>query len=109
LVIPLKKGIQYLIFTEINITMASVRGLKKDINNVLGDLMDAVYIVEVTNGNEVSKEGEKIIDSAIATFDDLMAKVNQRNVDDRKAHLKKVREELESSAKALVERVNKLV
>ena len=89
--------------------MASVRGLKKDINNVLGDLMDAVYIVEVTNGNEVSKEGEKIIDSAIATFDDLMAKVNQRNVDDRKAHLKKVREELESSAKALVERVNKLV
>jgi len=88
--------------------MASIRNLKKDINNVLGDLIDAVYIVEATNGNEISKEGEKIIDSAIGTFDDLIAKVNQRDVEDRKAHLKKVREELESSAKALVEKVNKL-
>lgn len=88
--------------------MASIRNLKKDINNVLGDLIDAVYIVEATNGNEVSKEGEKIIDSAIATFDDLITKVNQRDVDDRKAHLKKVRAELESSAKALVGKVNKL-
>lgn len=88
--------------------MASVRGLKKDINNVLGDLIDAVYIVEATNSNKVSKEGEKIIDSAIATFDDLIAKVNLGKVENRKAHLKKVREELESSAKALVEKVNKL-
>jgi len=88
--------------------MSSVRGLKKDINNVLGDLIDAVYIVEATNGNVVSKEGEKIIDSAIATFDELIAKVNQRDVENRKSHLKKVREELESTAKALVEKVNKL-
>ena len=88
--------------------MASVRGLKKDINNVLGDLIDAVYIVEATNGNEVSKEGEKIIDGAISTFDELIVKVNKRDVENRKVHLKKVREELESSAKALVERVNKL-
>lgn len=88
--------------------MASVRGLKKDINNVLGDLIDAVYIVEATNGNVVSKEGEKIIDGAIATFDDLITKVNKRDVENRKAHLKQVRQELESSAKALVEKVNKL-
>ena len=88
--------------------MASVRNLKKDINNVFGDIMDAVYIVEASNGNEVSKEGEKIIDGAIAAFDDLIAKVNQSNVENRKAHLKKVREELETKARALVEKVNKL-
>lgn len=88
--------------------MASVRGLKKDINNVLGDLIDAVYIVEAANENEVSKEGEKIIDGAISTFDELIAKVNQRDVENRKVHLKNVREELESRAKALVEKVNKL-
>lgn len=88
--------------------MASVRSLKKDINNVLGDLIDAVYIVEATNGNEVSKKGEEIIERAITTFDDLIAKVNQRDVENRKVHLKKVREELESSAQALVEKVNKL-
>ena len=88
--------------------MASVRNLKKDINNVLGDLMDAVYIVEASKGKEISKEGEKIIDSAISTFDELIVKVNQRDVENRRAHLKKVREELETKATALAEKVNKL-
>lgn len=88
--------------------MSSIRSLKKDINNVLGDLIDAVYIVEAANGKEISKDGEKIIDSAIGTFDKLIVKVNQRDVDNRRTHLKKVREELEASASALVEKVNKL-
>jgi len=88
--------------------MASVRNLKKDINYVLGDILDAVYIVEAANGKQGSKEGSKIIDSAIATFDDLIAKVNQRNVENRKAHLKSVRAELETKAKGLVDELNKL-
>ena len=88
--------------------MASVRSLKKEINNVLGGLIEAVYIVESGNGNIVSKEGEKIIDSVFATFEDLIAKVNQRNVANRKAHLKKVRKDLDSNARALIEKVNKL-
>ncbi len=88
--------------------MASIRDLKKDINNVLGDIIEAVYIVETANGKQDSKEGGKIIDSAIETFDDLIAKVNQRKVDNRKDHLKKVREELEKKATALVQDLNKL-
>lgn len=75
--------------------MASIRDLKKDINFVLGDIIEAVYIVDGANNKQDSKEGVKIIDSAIETFDDLIAKVNQKDVDNRKAHLKKVREELE--------------
>ena len=88
--------------------MANIRDLKKDINYVLGDIIEAVYIVEAANGKQDSKEGAKIIDSAIEVFDDLIAKVNQRNVDNRKAHLKKVREELEKKATGLVENLNKL-
>ncbi len=88
--------------------MASIRDLKKDINFVLGDIIEAVYIVEATNNKENSKEGTKIIDDAIGTFDDLIAKVNQKEVEDRKAHLKKVRVELEKKATGLVERLNKL-
>ena len=88
--------------------MASVRDLKKDINYVLGDIMDAVYIVEAANGKQDSKEGSKIIDGAIATFDDLIAKVNQRDVENRKQHLKSVRAELETKAKGLVDELNKL-
>lgn len=88
--------------------MASVRNLKKDINFVLGDIIEAVYIVEAANNKQDSKEGAKIIDSAIETFDDLIAKVNQRNVENRKQHLGKVREELEKKATGLVEQLNKL-
>ncbi|MFH6604831.1 hypothetical protein ACEZ3G_15200 [Maribacter algicola] len=88
--------------------MASIRDLKKDINNVLGDIIEAVYIVEAANGKQDSKEGGKIIDGAIETFDDLIARVNQRNVDNRKAHLMKVRADLEKKATALVQDLNKL-
>ena len=88
--------------------MASIRDLKKDINFVLGDIIEAVYLVEGANNTPDSKEGAKIIDEAIQTFDDLIAKVNERDVDNRKDHLNKVRAELEKKATALVEKLNKL-
>jgi len=88
--------------------MASVRDLKKDINNVLGDIIEAVYIVDAANNKQDSKEGNKIIDEAIETFDDLIEKVNQGNVDNKKKHFKGVREELEKKAETLAEKVNKL-
>ena len=88
--------------------MASIRDLKKDINFVLGDIIEAVYIVEAANNKQDSKAGVKIIDSAIETFDDLIGKVNEKKVDNRKAHLNKVREELEKKATSLVAQLNKL-
>ncbi len=88
--------------------MASIRDLKKDINFVLGDIIEAVYIVEAANNKQDTKEGAKIIDSAIETFDELIVKVNQRDVENRKSHLNKVREELEKKATGLVEKLNKL-
>lgn len=87
--------------------MASIRDLKKDINYVLGDIIEAVYLVEATN-NKDSKEGNEIIDRAISTFDELIAKVNKKDVDNRQAHLKEVRKELEVKAGALIEELNKL-
>ena len=88
--------------------MASIRNLKKDINNVLGDLIEAVYIVEASGDDNPSKEGSEIIDSAIDTFDDLIAKVNKKDVKNRKKHLDGVRKELEEKAQALSEKINKL-
>ncbi len=88
--------------------MASIRDLKKDINNVLGDIIEAVYLIEETTNKPESKEGNAIIDSAIETFDELIVKVNQRDVENRSEHLKAVRKELEEKATALVVKVNKL-
>ncbi len=88
--------------------MASIRDLKKDINNVLGDVIEAVYIVEGSQQMEGSKEGTAIIDKAIDTFDTLIAKVNQKDVADNRAHFREIRASLEKEATDLVERINKL-
>ena len=37
--------------------MPSIRDLKKDINFVLGDIIEAVYIWEAGSGNKESEEG----------------------------------------------------
>ncbi|WP_026810179.1 hypothetical protein [Arenibacter latericius] len=88
--------------------MASIRDLKKDINYVLGDIIEAVYLVDASDNGQVSKEGEAVIDSSIATFDNLIEKVNNKEVENRAAHLKEVRKELETKAAALVGELNKL-
>ena len=88
--------------------MASIKELKKDVNNVLGDIIEAVYIVEAANGKGDTKEGAKIIDGAIAVFDDLIVKINDRKVDNRKKHLTAVRTELETKAQGLVDDINKM-
>ena len=70
--------------------MANVRNLKKDINYVLGDIIEAVYVWEYTNTDKDTKKSEAIIDEAIGTFDDLIAKVNDRTVENRKAHFRRI-------------------
>ncbi len=87
--------------------MASVKDLKKDINYVLGDIIEAVYFWEASNGKKTTKEGSDLIDEAITVFDDLIQKVNQ-NVENRSKHLKAVKIELEEKATSLVEKLNKL-
>lgn len=88
--------------------MASIKELKKEINSVLGDIIEAVYVWEAATENNNSKEGNAIIDEAIEVFDDLVAKINDRRVENRKAHLKVVDRELEEKANQLIEKVNKL-
>lgn len=88
--------------------MASVKNLKKDINNVLGDIIEEVYVWEIDNTDKDTKESEAIIDEAIATFDDLIEKVNAKDVDDVKAHFKSINAELEAKGNALLEKINKL-
>ncbi|GGK25271.1 hypothetical protein GCM10007962_19380 [Yeosuana aromativorans] len=88
--------------------MANVRDLKKDINYVLGDIIEAVYVWEYANTDKDTKKSEAIIDEAIETFDALIAKVNEKKVDNKKAHFKAISSELEEKGKALIEKINKL-
>ena len=88
--------------------MANVRDLKKDINFVLGDIIEAVYLWEYENTDKDTKKSEAIIDDAIATFDDLIAQVNAKDVENKKAHYNAIRKELETKGRELIDRVNKL-
>jgi len=88
--------------------MANIRNLKKDINYVFGDIIEAVYIWELSNPKADAKKSEAIIDEAIAGFDELIAKVNDKSVDNRAAHLKSISGELETKGRALIDKINKL-
>jgi len=88
--------------------MANVRNLKKDINYVLGDIIEAAYVWELTNTSKDNKKSEAVVEEAIETFDALIAKVNAKNVDNSKAHFKAISAELETKGNALIEKINKL-
>jgi hypothetical protein len=88
--------------------MANKRDLKKDINYVLGDIIEAVYVWELANSEKPTKESEAIIDEAITTFDELITRVNDRSTEDMKAHFKAINNDLESKGRALIEKINTL-
>ncbi|MGL5111811.1 MAG: hypothetical protein ACRC6O_04115 [Flavobacterium sp.] len=88
--------------------MANVKNLKKDINYVLGDIIEAVYLYELTTTGKPTEETNGLIDEAIAAFDALIVKVNQKNVENKKSHFKQINVELEQVANQLIARINEL-
>ena len=82
--------------------MASIKNLKKDINYVLGDIIDESLV----SSNGDAKKTEAVIDEAIDIFDDLITKVNAKDVENKKAHFKAIEAELEVRANKLLDKVN---
>ena len=71
--------------------MASIKNLKKDINYVLGDIIDECIV----SASGDTKKIEAIVDEAIVVFDELIAKVNAKNIENKKTHFKAIENELE--------------
>ncbi len=88
--------------------MANIKNLKKDINFVLGDIIEAVYLFEMSTTGKPTEETNALIDEAIATFDVLISKVNAKNVENKKSHFKQINVELEQAANQLIAKINKL-
>jgi len=88
--------------------MANVKNLKKDINYVLGDIIEAVYLWEMTTTGKPTDASNAVIDEAISTFDSLIAKVNAKDVENKKQHFKQIHKDLEAAAEQLVAKVNNL-
>ncbi|MGC6285038.1 MAG: hypothetical protein ACON4X_05225 [Polaribacter sp.] len=84
--------------------MASIKNLKKDIHYVLGDIIDECLSKDASKADKA----QKIIDDAITVFDELIAKIYQKDVENQKAHFSAINQSLEKEANALLERANKL-
>ena len=88
--------------------MASKRLLKKDVNYVFGDIIDAAYIHQMANPKEDPAKSEAIVDEAIQEYDKFIAKINRRDIENQKKHFSEINKELQESASALVEKINAL-
>ena len=88
--------------------MASIKNLKKDIHNTLGDLIEACYIWEFVTPDADTKKSQKIIDKAIASFDALMDKIHEKNELSKKVHFKTIQKDLENVAVDLAGKISKL-
>ncbi|MCT4699516.1 hypothetical protein [Tenacibaculum haliotis] len=88
--------------------MASIKNLKKDIDYTLGDIIDICRLSAQLNPEIDAEKSEAIVDEVFETFDGLIAKINAKKVENKKAHFKAISSELEDKANALIEKVNSL-
>lgn len=88
--------------------MASKRILKREVNNVLGDLITKVYAWETANPASGRKESEAIIDDAIATFDTLIGRINEDKIENPSKHFKGIHTELSEKATDLAKKIKTL-
>jgi hypothetical protein len=88
--------------------MASVKNLKKDLNNVIGEIIQNINLWELENSDKDLKKSEKLIDNCFHVFDELIKKIHQKDVKNKKDHYKKISLELTKKASILVESFNKL-
>lgn len=92
--------------------MANRRTIKKDINYLLGDVIEECYSEMLDKPEKNEKEINAIIDQAVDLADDLMTRVNNlkniKNRKDMKAHFNKISEDLEEKTIGFISKLNKL-
>lgn len=88
--------------------MASKQTLKRDVNYVMGDIIEAAFLHQMVNPKEDHSKSDAIVEEAMVSYDDLITKINDKSVENRGKHLKAVGKELEEKAHSLVKDINAL-
>ena len=73
--------------------MPSIKLLKKEINNDIGDLIEEIYLWELSNPNGDLGQGEKLVEEALQAFDNLIVMINAVKGDNKKEQFKKIEKE----------------
>ena len=72
--------------------MPSIKLLKKEINNDIGDLIEEIYIWELSNPDGDLGQSEKLVEEAVQAFDNLIVMINAVKGDNKKEQFKKIEE-----------------
>lgn len=88
--------------------MASVKNLKKDLNNIIGEIIQNINLWELENSDKDLAKSEKLVDQCFDAFDEIIKKIHQKDVKNKKEHFKTVSLDLTVKASELVASFNKL-
>ena len=83
--------------------MSSIKKLKKNINNQIGEFIEEIYNWELLNPDKDLSKSEKLIDDSIKVFDLLISKINSVKKENPKKEFKSINDEREK----LIEELNK--
>lgn len=84
--------------------MSSIKLLKKEINNDIGDLIEEIYLWELSNPDGDLAKSEKLIEDAIQAFDELMMKINAVNGEDKKGQFQIIAKERKKVMSSLLKK-----
>ena len=88
--------------------MSSIKIFKKEINNSIGSFIEEVYAWELNHPDADLKSTEKLIDKAIALFDDMIDKIHKAQRKEGKAGFKSLKEHLAAAIEGLHQELVKL-
>lgn len=89
--------------------MASIREIKKEVNESLALFIDDCYEKRATVAKDISADTEKLVDKAITLFDELIHAIN--HPDDQapaSAHFKEVQNRFENGLTELYKSLSEL-
>jgi len=88
--------------------MSSIKKLKKDINNQIGEFIEEIYNWELLNPDKDLSKSEKLIDDSIKVFDSLISKINSVNKKNSKKEFKSINDERVKLLEELNKKYSKL-
>ncbi len=84
--------------------MASKRDIKKGLNNLIYDIVDDCFSVQLFNDDKV-EASDKVIDQAADFQDAMLTKINQAK---SKSEFRAIHDEIEKKSEEFFQAVNKL-
>ena len=88
--------------------MPSIKFLKKEINNSIGEIIEDVYTWQLSNPDADLKKSDLIIDKAISVFDNLILKIHKNRKEGKNNGFKIIKEDLNSAIVELNNSLSKL-